>query len=65
MTEASLCTAGMVPVPDGLPTCVQSRRYSMRNRHTKAIPVRGMGVHIEDRVKLDSVLEAALSIVTL
>jgi hypothetical protein len=30
----------------------------MRNRHTRATPVRGMGVCIQDRVKLDSVLEA-------
>jgi hypothetical protein len=30
----------------------------MRNRHTRATPVRGMGVRIQDRVKLDSVLEA-------
>jgi hypothetical protein len=30
----------------------------MRNRHTRAIPVRGMGVRIQDRVKLDSVFEA-------
>jgi hypothetical protein len=29
----------------------------MLNHHTKAIPVRGMGVRIQDRVKLDSVLE--------
>jgi hypothetical protein len=50
MTEASQCTAGTVPVPvpDGLPTSRQSRRYSMRNRHTRATPVRGMGVHIQD-----------------
>jgi hypothetical protein len=58
MTEASQRTAGMVPVPDGLPTGGQNRRYSMHNRHTKATPVRGMRVHIQDRVKLDSVLEA-------
>jgi hypothetical protein len=58
MTEASQCTAGMVPVPDGLPIGGQSRRYSMRNRHTRATPVWGMGVRIQDRVKLDSVLEA-------
>jgi hypothetical protein len=57
MTEASQCTVGTVPVPDGLPTCGQSRRYSMRNRHTRATPVRGIGVRIQDRVKLDSVLE--------
>jgi hypothetical protein len=56
--EASQCTAGTVPVPDGLPIGGQSRRYSMRNRHTRATPVRGMGVHIQDRVKLNSVLEA-------
>jgi hypothetical protein len=30
----------------------------MRNRHTRATRVRGIGVHIQDRVKLDSVLEA-------
>jgi hypothetical protein len=30
----------------------------MRNRHTRAIPVRGMGVRIQDRVKLDRVFEA-------
>jgi hypothetical protein len=30
----------------------------MRNRHTRATPVRGMGVCIQDRVKLDSVSEA-------
>jgi hypothetical protein len=29
----------------------------MCNRHTRATPVRGMGVRIQDRVKLDSVLE--------
>jgi hypothetical protein len=58
MTEASQCIAGTVPVPDGLPTGGQSRRYSMRNHHTMATPVRGMGVRIQDRVKLDSVLEA-------
>jgi hypothetical protein len=58
MTEASQCTARTVPVPDGLPTSGQSRRYSMRNRHTRATVVRGMGVRIQDRVKLDSVLEA-------
>jgi hypothetical protein len=58
MTEASQCTAHTVPNPDGLPTGGQSRRYSMRNRHTRATPVWGMGVRIQDRVKLDSVLEA-------
>jgi hypothetical protein len=58
MTEASHCTVGTVPVPDGLPIGGQSRRYSMRNHHTMAIPVRGMGVHIQDRVKLNSMLEA-------
>jgi hypothetical protein len=58
MTEASQCTAGTVPVPNGLPTGGQSRRYSMYNRHTRATPVRGMGVRIQDRVKLDSMLEA-------
>jgi hypothetical protein len=30
----------------------------MHNRHTRATPVQGMGVHIQDQVKLDSVLEA-------
>jgi hypothetical protein len=30
----------------------------MRIRHTRATPVWGMGVRIQDRVKLDSVLEA-------
>jgi hypothetical protein len=58
MTEASQCTTGTVPVPDGLPIGGQSIRYSMRNRHTRATLVRGMGVRIQDRVKLDSVLEA-------
>jgi hypothetical protein len=58
MTEASQCIASMVPVPDGLPIGGQSRRYSMSNRHTMATPVRGMGVRIQDRVKLDSMLEA-------
>jgi hypothetical protein len=58
MTEASQCTAGTVPVPDGLPIGGQSKRYSMHNRHTRATPVRGMGVRIQDRVKLNSVLEA-------
>jgi hypothetical protein len=58
MMEASKCTAGTVLVPEGLPIGGQSRRYSMRNRHTRATPVRGMGVCIQDRVKLDSVLEA-------
>jgi hypothetical protein len=58
ITEASQYTASTVPVPDGLPTGGQSRRYSMRNHHTKATPVRGMGVRIQDWVKLDSVLEA-------
>jgi hypothetical protein len=58
MMEASQCTAGTVPVPDGLPIGGQSRRYSMHNCYTRATPVRGMGVHIQDRVKLNSVLEA-------
>jgi hypothetical protein len=58
MTEASQCTAGTIPVPDGLPIGGQSRRYSMHNHHTRATPVRGMGVCIQDRVKLDNVLEA-------
>jgi hypothetical protein len=58
LTEASQCTAHTVTVPDGLPIGGQSRRYSMRNRHTRATPVRGMGVRIQDRVKLNNVLEA-------
>jgi hypothetical protein len=58
MTEASQCTAGTIQVLDGLPIGGQSRRYSMHNCHTRATPVRGMGVRIQDRVKLDSVLEA-------
>jgi hypothetical protein len=58
MTKASQCTADTVPVPDGLPIGGQSRRYSMRNCYTRATPVRGMGVRIQDRVKLNSVLEA-------
>jgi hypothetical protein len=60
MTEASQFTAGTVPVPvpDRLPTCGQNRRYSICNRHTRATLVWGMGVRIQDRVKLDSVLEA-------
>jgi hypothetical protein len=58
MTEASQCTASTGPVPNGLPTGGQSRRYSMRNRHTKATPVRGMGVRIQEWVKLNSMLEA-------
>ena len=58
ITKASQCTIGTVPVLDGLPTSGHSRRYSMHNHHTKATPVWGMGVRIQDRVKLDSVLEA-------
>ena len=58
MTEASQCIASTVPVPDGLPIVRQSKRYSMRNRQSRATPVRGMEVRIQDRVKLDSVLEA-------
>jgi hypothetical protein len=58
MTEASQCTTGTVLVLDGLPIGGQSRRYSMRNHHTRATPVQGMGVRIQDRVKLDNVLEA-------
>jgi hypothetical protein len=58
MTKASQYTTGTVPVPDGLPIGGQSIRYSIRNHHTRAIPVRGMGVRIQNRVKLDSVLEA-------
>jgi hypothetical protein len=58
LTEASQYTAGMVPISDGLPIGGQSRRYSMHNRHTRATPVRGMGVRIQDRVKLNNVLEA-------
>jgi hypothetical protein len=57
MMEASQCTAGTVPIPDGLPTGGQSRRYSMRNHHTRATPIQGMGVRIQDRVKLDNVFE--------
>src|SRR5450759_3782370 len=38
MTEASQCTAGTVPVPDGLPTVRQRRRYSMRNCQARATP---------------------------
>jgi hypothetical protein len=30
----------------------------MRSRYTRAIPVRGMEVRIQDRVKLDSMVEA-------
>ena len=58
MMEASQCTRGMVSIPDGLPTVRQSRRYSMCNRQSRATLVQGMGVHIQDQVKLDSVLEA-------
>ena len=58
MTETLQCTASTIPVPDGLPTGGQSKKYSMRNRHTRATPVRGMGVRIQDRVKIDNVLEA-------
>jgi hypothetical protein len=58
MTEASQCTASTVPVRDDLPIGGQSRTYSMCNRHTRATLVRGMEVHIQDRVKLDNVLEA-------
>jgi hypothetical protein len=58
MTEASQGTTGTVPVPDNLPTGGQNRRYSMRNRHIKATPVRRMEVSSQDRVKLDNVLEA-------
>jgi hypothetical protein len=60
MTEASQYTAGTVLVLDGLPIGGQSRRYSMRNCHTKATSIRGMGVRIQDQVKLDSVLEAKM-----
>jgi hypothetical protein len=58
MTEALQYTADTVPVPDSLPIGGQSRRYSMRNRHTRATLVQGMGVRIQDRVKLHIVLEA-------
>jgi hypothetical protein len=58
MIEASQCTVGTVPIPDGLSIGGQSRRYSMCNRHTRTTPVQGMGVRIQDRVKLDNVLEA-------
>ena len=47
MTEASQCTVGTIPVPDGLPIGGQNKRYSMCNHHTKATPVRGMGVRIK------------------
>ena len=30
----------------------------MRNRYNRAIPVRGMGIRIQDRIKLNSVLVA-------
>ena len=39
MMEASQCTTGTVPVRYGLPTSGQSRRYSMRNHHTRATPI--------------------------
>ena len=58
MTEASQCTTGTVPVPNGLPTIRQSRRYSMPNCQSRATPVQRMGVCIQDQVKLESVLEA-------
>ena len=58
MMKASQCTTGTIPVPDGLPTIGQNKRYSMQNRHRKATPVQGMGVRIQDRIKLDNVLEA-------
>ena len=58
MMEASQCTRSTVPVRDGLLIVRQSRRYSMCNRQSRATPVRGMGVCIQDRVKVDSVLEA-------
>ena len=58
MMEASQCTTSTVPVLDGLPSGGQSRRYSMRNHHTKAALVWGMGVHIQDWMKFDNVLEA-------
>ena len=57
MMEASQYTTGIVLVPNGLPTIRQSRRYSMRNRQSKATPIQGMGVCIQDWVKLDIVLE--------
>ena len=58
MVEALQSVVGIVPVADGLSTVRHSRRYSMRNRHSRVRLVRGMGVHIQDRVKLDSVLIA-------
>ena len=58
MTEASQCTRGMVPIPDGFPIVRQSRRYSMRNHQSRATLVRGLGVCIQHGVKLDNVLEA-------
>ena len=58
MMEALQCTASTVLVPDGLPIGGQSRRYSMRNRHTMATPVWRMEARIQDRAKLDIVLEA-------
>ena len=58
MTEASQYTVGTVSIHNGLLTGGQSRRYSMCNHHTKATHVWGMGVYIQDQVKLDSVLEA-------
>ena len=58
MTEASQCSTGIVLVPDGLPTIRQSRRYSMCNRQSRATPVQGMEVRIQDWIKLNNVLEA-------
>jgi hypothetical protein len=58
MMEASRYTVGTVLVPDGLPTGGHSRRYSMCNLHTRATPVQGMEVCIQDRVKFDSVFTA-------
>ena len=57
MTETSQCSTCIVPVLDGLPTIRQSRRYSMCNRQSRETPVQGMGVRIQDRVKLNNVCE--------
>ena len=39
MMEASQCSTGTIPIPDGLSTIRQSRRYSMCNRQSRATPV--------------------------
>ena len=51
MMEASQYSTDTVSVLDGLPTIRQNRRYSIRNRQSRATPVQGMGVRIQDRVK--------------